>query len=53
MKKSAVQTLLDPSIREHGFRISIELYQHFQNRVNVEHWTLDVGSSALGVRRIL
>lgn len=33
LKKTEVQTLLDTSIREHGFRISIELYQHIQHRL--------------------
>ena len=33
LKHSEVQTLLDTSIREHGFRISIELYQDICNRL--------------------
>lgn len=33
LKKSEVQTLLDTSIREHGFRISIELYQNICDRL--------------------
>ena len=32
-KKTEVQKLLDTSIREHGFRISIQLYQHIRNRL--------------------
>ncbi|TVP76724.1 MAG: hypothetical protein EA353_11605 [Puniceicoccaceae bacterium] len=33
LKESEVQSLLDTSIREHGFRISIQLYQHICNRL--------------------
>jgi predicted nucleic acid-binding protein len=33
LDKFEVQTLLDTSIRDHGFRISIELYQDIYNRL--------------------
>jgi predicted nucleic acid-binding protein len=33
LTKSEVLTLLDTSIREHGFRISVQLYQHIRERV--------------------
>ncbi|MCH8541853.1 MAG: hypothetical protein LAT58_13950 [Opitutales bacterium] len=36
LEKSDVQTLLDTSIREHGLRISIQLYQHICNRLKGE-----------------